>query len=460
MRIIADFIPNHTSDQHEWFQKARLDKNSPYRDYYVWSDDNSKYKDARIIFVDIEKSNWTWDPVAGQYYWHRFFSSQPDLNYENPKVREEMLNVMRFWLKMGIDGFRVDAVPYLFEEEGTNCENLPKTHSFLKEMRAMIDKEFPGRILLAEACQMPAQVREYFGNGDEFHMGFHFPVMPRIYMSIKAENYTSLKKILAETPPIPKSCQWVTFLRNHDELTLEMVTPEERKWMWEQYAPDPRMKLNLGIRRRLAPLFDNDRRKIELAHSMLLTLPGSPILYYGDEIGMGDNIWLEDRNGVRTPMQWDHTKPHAGFSTSEKIYSPVITSKEYGFHKVNVRDAERDPSSLYNILRKMIALRRQHASFGWGNLLWVDTSDKAVASWIRYHILDVMLIVSNLSDTFKTISITLPRKLISPYCKEAIDILSDSVFPIDYQNSSITVQLNPYQFYWLFLDLDSIYVKK
>jgi len=293
MRIIADLIPNHTSDQHYWFQQSRLSRDNPYRDYYVWSDNPTKYKDARIIFIDTEKSNWTWDEVAGQYYWHRFFSSQPDLNFENPKVRQEMLNTMRFWLDLGIDGFRVDAVPYLFEEEGTNCENLPQTHDYLKEMRKMMDTEYPGRIMLAEACQPPRDVRAYFGpNGEEFHMGFHFPVMPRIYMSIAAENYTKLKAVLDDTPDIPSSCQWVTFLRNHDELTLEMVTPEERKWMWETYAPNPRMRINLGIRRRLAPLFNNDRRRIELAHCMLLTLPGSPILYYGDEIGMGDNIWL------------------------------------------------------------------------------------------------------------------------------------------------------------------------
>jgi len=304
MKIIADFIPNHTSDQHWWFRESRSSRTNPYRDYYVWSDTDTKYKEARIIFVDTEKSNWTWDENTKQYYWHRFYSCQPDLNYENPKVREEMMNVMRFWLDMGIDGFRVDAVPYLFEQDGTSCENLDITHEYLKEIRMMIDTEYPDRILLAEACQMPQDVRAYFGDGDEFHMGFHFPVMPRIYMSIKAGDCTSLRDILEITPEIPDNCQWVTFLRNHDELTLEMVTPEERKWMWEQYAPDMRMRINLGIRRRLAPLMDNDRRRIELAHSMLLTLPGSPILYYGDEICMGDNIDLPDRNGVRTPMQW------------------------------------------------------------------------------------------------------------------------------------------------------------
>jgi trehalose synthase len=455
MRIIADFIPNHSSDQHEWFQKSRRDRNGPYRDYYVWSDDPHKYQEARIIFCDTEKSNWTWDEVAGQYYWHRFYSSQPDLNYENPKVREEMINVMRFWLDMGIDGFRVDAVPYLFEEEGTNCENLPQGHEYLKEIRKMMDKEYPGRILLAEACQMPDEVREYFGDGDEFHMGFHFPVMPRIYMSIRAEDYSSLKKILEETPDIPSNCQWVTFLRNHDELTLEMVTPEERRWMWEQYAPDVKMRINMGIRRRLAPLFDNDRRRIELAHSMLLTLPGSPILYYGDEIGMGDNINLPDRNGVRTPMQWDNSKPHAGFSTAANTYAPVINTELYGPHRVNVRDAQNDPSALYNVLRHMIFVRRRHQSLGSGKLKWVDCEMKEVACWIRYYRSDVMLIVSNLSGQEKTADITLPSKFtINQGTFSCSEVLMKNKYSI--RKGILSVTLSPYQFLWLNLDLYGI----
>ncbi|EFA80195.1 Alpha amylase family protein [Heterostelium album PN500] len=299
MKIIADFIPNHCSEQHRWFQEARKDRNSPYRDYFVWTDDPQLYKEARIIFLDVEPSNWTYDEVAGQYYWHRFYKEQPDLNFDNPKVQQEMLDIMKFWLDLGIDGFRVDAVPYLFERDGTSCENLPETHIFLKKMRHFIDENYPGRIILAEACQMPKEVRKYFGEGegDEFHMGFHFPVMPRIYMAIKRGDGQCLKDIMEQTPDIPTTCQWVTFLRNHDELTLEMVTPDERKEMWAHYAPVPRMKINMGIRRRLAPLMDNDQRKIELAYSLLFTLPGSPIIYYGDEIGMGDNIWLEDRHG-------------------------------------------------------------------------------------------------------------------------------------------------------------------
>ncbi|MCS7052042.1 MAG: alpha-amylase family glycosyl hydrolase, partial [Thermomicrobium sp.] len=307
----------------------------PYRDYYVWSDTDRKYAEARIIFLDTEKSNWTWDEQAGQYFWHRFYSSQPDLNYDNPAVRAEMLKVLRFWLDLGVDGFRADAVPYLFEREGTNCENLPETHAYLKELRRVLDAEYPGRILLCEANQWPEDVRPYFGNGDEFHLAFHFPVMPRLFMALKRGEGSAVANILARTPPIPPNCQWCTFLRNHDELTLEMVTPEERRWMWEQYAPEPRMRLNLGIRRRLAPLLDNDRRKLELAHSLLFTLPGSPILYYGDELGMGDDIRLPDRNGVRTPMQWS-AGPNAGFSTAppERLYAQPIADPVYGYERV------------------------------------------------------------------------------------------------------------------------------
>eukprot|EP01118_Nematostelium_gracile_P009993 TRINITY_DN3395_c0_g1_i1.p1 TRINITY_DN3395_c0_g1~~TRINITY_DN3395_c0_g1_i1.p1 ORF type:complete len:598 (-),score=134.10 TRINITY_DN3395_c0_g1_i1:30-1823(-) len=448
MRIIADFIPNHCSDQHRWFQAARVDRNSPYRDYFVWSDTKDKYKEARIIFTDTEPSNWTWDEVAGQYYWHRFFASQPDLNFDNPKLQEEMLDVMRFWLNLGIDGFRVDAVPYLFEREGTNCENLPTTHDYLKRMRRMMDTEYPGRIILAEACQMPVDVREYFGDSDEFHMGFHFPVMPRIFMSIKAQDCTSLKNILAETPDIPKECQWVTFLRNHDELTLEMVNPEERKYMWAEYAPEPRMKINVGIRRRLAPLLDNDRRKIELAHSLLLTLPGSPILYYGDEIGMGDNIWLEDRNGVRTAMQWDNSGPHAGFSSAEKIYAPVVDSSNHNRNKVNVRDAQNDPSSLYNILRHMISIRRKHSALGLGKLFWVDSDVKSVGAYIRHRGHSRVLVVSNTANTPITVHLRLPRKFVTPGYHQVREILTDATYTMD-ANRILTISMTPYQFLWI-----------
>jgi len=451
MRIIADFIPNHCSDQHEWFQKARVDRNSPFRDYFVWSDNPHKYKEARIIFVDTEPSNWTWDEVAGQYYWHRFFSSQPDLNYENPKVVDEMLDTMRFWLELGIDGFRVDAVPYLFEQEGTSCENLPQTHVLLKRMRKMIDDEFPGRILLAEACQLPQEVRAYFGDGDEFNLGFHFPVMPRIFMSIKAEDCTSLREVLKQTPDIPDNCQWVTFLRNHDELTLEMVTPDERKWMWEQYAPEYRMRINMGIRRRLAPLLDNDRRKIELAHSMLLTLPGSPILYYGDEVLMGDNIYLPDRNGVRTPMQWDSSKPHAGFSRAEKIYAPIVQSKEYGPERVNVMDAMNEPSSFYNILKRMIGARRKHPCFGWGKLHWMLTNRPSIAAWVRYHGEDKILIVSNISPKKQNAVIKLPQNLV-PQLGFLVDILTCAKHSV--RGTILKIEMEPYQFLWLNMSVD------
>eukprot|EP01132_Coremiostelium_polycephalum_P006232 gene6232-7762_t len=400
MKIIADFIPNHCSEKHRWFQSARADRNSPYRDYFVWTDDPTKYKDARIIFLDVEQSNWTFDPVAGQYYWHRFYKEQPDLNFDNPQVQLEMLNIMKFWLDLGIDGFRVDAVPYLFEREGTSCENLPETHIFLKQMRKFIDDNYPGRVILAEACQLPNEVRKYFGDGDEFHMGFHFPVMPKIYMAIKRGKGECLKEIMESTPQIPSTCQWVTFLRNHDELTLEMVTKDERKEMWDFYAPVPRMRINMGIRRRLAPLMDNDQRKIELAYSLLFTLPGSPIIYYGDEIAMGDNIWLEDRHGVRTPMQWDES-PNGGFSSSSQVYSQVINDPVYGFERVNVTLSERDPSSLYNIIRQMIQRRRKHLAFGHGSFKWVSNENPHIASYMRICGIDRMLIVHNLSSEFQ-----------------------------------------------------------
>jgi len=360
LKVIADLVLNHTSDQHPWFQSARADRHSPYRDYYVWSDTDQKYRDTRIIFIDTEDSNWAWDEAAGQYYWHRFYSSQPDLNYDNPAVRAEMLNVVKFWLDLGLDGFRADAVPYLFEREGTNCENLPETHAYLKEIRQLIDKHYPGRILLAEANQWPQDLRPYFGDGDEFHMAFHFPIMPRIYISLARAERTALVDILHATPPIPDNCQWCTFLRNHDELTLEMVTPEERQWMWETFAPEPRMRINLGIRRRLAPLLDGDPRKILLANAILLVLPGAPVLYYGDEIGMGDNIWLDDRNGVRTPMQWD-TGPNAGFSRrdipAESLYAPIIDAGPFGYQVVNAAHQRAQPHSLWHSLRLMLAIR-------------------------------------------------------------------------------------------------------
>jgi maltose alpha-D-glucosyltransferase/alpha-amylase len=443
IRIVMDLVLNHTSDQHPWFQAARTDRNSPYRDYYVWSDTDQRYQDARIIFLDTEPSNWTWDETAGQYFWHRFYSSQPDLNYDNPNVQEEMINVADFWLQLGIDGFRADAVPYLFERESTNCENLPETHVYLKKLRRFMDENYPGRILLCEANQWPEDVRPYFGDGDEFHMGFHFPIMPRIFMALKKERAGDMIEILNRTPPIPENCQWCIFLRNHDELTLEMVTEEERQWMWQQYAPGPRMKLNLGIRRRLAPLLDNDERKIRLAYSLLFTLPGSPILYYGDEIGMGDNIWLEDRNGVRTPMQWEPGST-AGFSESSStpLYAPVIGDEVYGPARVNVKSQRADPDSLLNTIRHMIAIRKQHRAFGWGEFKWIDMAKASVAAFQRTYQGESILALHNLSSTTQTISHLIQKPLIS-----MSDLLTEQEFlPL---NDTIDIELAPYQYLWL-----------
>lgn len=445
MRIITDLVLNHTSDQHPWFQSARAHPDSPYRDYYVWSDTNQKYSDARIIFLDTETSNWTWDEVAGQYYWHRFYSSQPDLNYDNPTVRSEMLKVMRFWLDMGVDGFRADAVPYLFESQGTDCENLPETHAYLKELRRFLDDQYPHRILLSEANQWPEDVRPYFGEGDEFHMGFHFPLMPRLFMAIRQGDRTPIEWILERTPAIPENCQWCTFLRNHDELTLEMVTKEERRWMWQEYAPVPRMRLNLGIRRRLAPLLDNDRRKIELANSLLFTLPGSPIIYYGDEIGMGDNIWLPDRNGVRTPMQWDEGL-NAGFSKADPrdLYSPLINRIPYEPARVNVSCQSSDPSSLLNLIRKMIAVRKKHSAFGFGDFKWVKSDLKSVAAYLRSYQEEKILIVNNLSPRAQIFEVQLPGDRLS----KPKGLLSGSNLP-EAKGNNLTLTLEPYQYLWL-----------
>lgn len=444
IRVITDLVLNHTSDQHPWFQDARADRNSPYRDYYVWSDSDKLYKDARIIFLDTEASNWTWDEVAGQYYWHRFYASQPDLNFDNPAVQQEMLKVVDHWLEMGVDGFRVDAVPYLFEREGTDCENLPETHAYLKSLRRHVDEHFPGRVLLCEANQWPQDVRPYFGDGDEFHMGFHFPIMPRIYMALKAEDASSLRWILERTPPIPDNCQWCTFLRNHDELTLEMVSEEERQWMWQEYAPHPRMRLNLGIRRRLAPLLDNDRRKIELAYSLLFTLPGSPIIYYGDEIGMGDNIWLPDRNGVRTPMQWTN-EPDAGFSEGApgSIYTPIIQDHPYSPDVVNVNAQLHEPDSLLNRIRKLISIRKQNPVFSTGELIWIDEIPSEVAGYWRTHNNVSILVLNNLSDQPQQVRINLP----DGYPDRPIDLLSGAgLNPV---KSTLKVRLQPFQFRWI-----------
>ncbi|WP_103350453.1 maltose alpha-D-glucosyltransferase [Amycolatopsis sp. CA-128772] len=407
IRVITDLVLNHTSDAHPWFQQSRSDPDGPYGDYYVWSDDDSRYADARIIFVDTETSNWTYDPVRGQFYWHRFFSHQPDLNFENVDVQNAMIDTLRFWLDLGIDGFRLDAVPYLFEQEGTNCENLPRTHEFLKRCRKVVDDEYPGRILLAEANQWPSDVVEYFGDpevgGDECHMAFHFPLMPRIFMAVRRESRFPISEILTQTPTIPSGSQWGIFLRNHDELTLEMVTDEERDYMYAEYAKDPRMKANIGIRRRLAPLLDNDRNQQELFTAMLLSLPGSPVLYYGDEIGMGDNIWLGDRDAVRTPMQWTPDR-NAGFSSCDpgRIYLPVIMDPVYGYQGLNVEAQSNNASSLLNWTRRMIEVRKQHHAFAEGEFVDLGGSNPSVLAYKRQWKRpdggeDVVLCVNNLS---------------------------------------------------------------
>jgi maltose alpha-D-glucosyltransferase/alpha-amylase len=437
LRVVTDLVMNHCSADHPWFQAARRDRHSPYRDYFVWSDTPEKYGEARIIFLDIEESNWTYDEAAGQYFWHRFYSSQPDLNYDNPAVHEEMFRILRFWLDMGIDGFRADAVPYLYEREGTNCENLPETHDFLKRVRRLIDEEYPGRVLIAEANQWPEDLLPYFGDGDEFHVCFHFPIMPRLYMALKRGNKTPIIDILARTPDIPPGAQWMTFLRNHDELTLEMVTPEEREWMWQKYAPEPRMRCNLGIRRRLTPLLDYDKRRWLALNALFLSLLGTPILYYGDEIGMDDNIWLPDRHGVRTPMQWSAGK-NAGFSEAEATYMPVLDDETHGYRKVNVAAQEVDDDSYLAWTRHLIRARQGQPALRAGARQWVETGDKAVLAYRRTEGDNRVLCVFNLSDETRPSGIV-PSAALS-------DLLSRDghIYP-----AGVEIQLAPYGALWL-----------
>jgi len=399
IRVIIELVINHTSDQHPWFQRARrAPKGSPERDWYVWSDNPNKYSGSRIIFTDTEKSNWSWDPEAQQFYWHRFFSHQPDLNFDNPEVVETIKNVMRFWLRMGVDGLRLDAIPYLVEREGTNCENLPETHEILRDLRRTLDDEFPSRIFLAEANQWPSDVRPYFGNSDECHMAFHFPVMPRMYMALRKEDRTPIVDIMRQTPEIPHDCQWAIFLRNHDELTLEMVTNEERDYMYREYARDPRMRINVGIRRRLAPLMESGRRQIELMNALLMSMPGTPVMYYGDEIGMGDNVYLGDRNGVRTPMQWSPDR-NAGFSEADTaaLFAPLIVDPPYGYHTVNVVAQERVPTSLLRWTRRLIGVRQQYKAFGRGTWEPLDAANRRVLVFLRRYKDELILCVNNLS---------------------------------------------------------------
>ncbi len=451
IRVVADLVMNHTSSDCEWFQEARKDPESPYRDYFVWSDDPTKYSDARVIFCDTEASNWTYDPVAGQHFWHRFFSHQPDLNYENPAVQEEMLKALDFWMSKGLDGFRVDAIPYLFEEEGTICENLPKTHEFCKRLRKHFEERYPNGLLLAEANQWPQDVVEYFGKGDKFHMCFNFPLMPRMFMAIRREDATPIIDIIRQLPHIPENCQWATFLRNHDELTLEMVTDDDRDYMWNEYASDPRMRLNLGIRRRLFPLMDNDRRQVELLHSMLFTLPGSPILYYGDEIGMGDNIFLGDRNGVRTPMQWSNDR-NAGFSRANpsRLYSQVIIDPSYSYEAVNVESAVSLRSSFLNWLRHTIQIRQSHKAFSRGRVEFLDKHpNKKVLTYLCRYKDDVALVVNNLSRFSQFVELDLSKY--EGY--HPIDLFGHSRFPT-IGEAKYLLTLGPYGFYWFRLVKD------
>ena len=442
LRVVLDLVMNHTSDEHPWFKAARTDRTSPYHDYYVWSETDQKYRDARIIFLDTEKSNWTWNEDTQEYYWHRFYSSQPDLNYDNPAVWNEMLNVVRFWLDLGIDGFRVDAVPYLIERENTICENLPETHKILKELRQFVDQNYPDKVLICEANQWPKDVREYLGDGDEFQMAFNFPLMPRIFMAIRQSDASPIHWAMDQLPGIPQNCQWGTFLRNHDELTLEMVTEEERQFMWNAYAPDRRYRLNLGIRRRLAPLLDNDRRKIELAHSLLFSLPGSAFLYYGDEIGMGDNVALFDRNGVRTPMQWN-TETHGGFSVAKTTFLPVITDPEYNPRQVNVENQINDKASLWNTLQKLIAIRKENEVLAAHAFQWINCDVLPIAAFMRQSQKECILAVHNLSDTVQSVEILLPDGVSINFQ----ELFTGKHYQVDRRN--LTLKLAPYQYLWL-----------
>ncbi len=449
LKVITELVVNHTSDQHPWFQAARRARpGSARREFYVWSDTDQKFKDTRIIFSDTESSNWTWDPVAKAYYWHRFFSHQPDLNLNNPRVVRAVGRFLRFWLDLGVDGLRLDAVPYLCVREGTTNENLPETHAVIKQFRRLVDDHYDDRMLLAEANQWPDDVRPYFGDGDECHMAFHFPLMPRIFMAVRQEDRRPITEILERTPAIPETCQWALFLRNHDELTLEMVTDEERDYMYREYAGDPRMRLNLGIRRRLAPLMENGRRRIELLTSLLLSFPGTPVIYYGDELGMGDNVWLGDRDGVRTPMQWSSDR-NAGFSTADpaRLYLPVIMDPVYGYQALNVEAQERDGSSLLHFTRRMLALRRQHKAFGRGTLDFLRPRNRRVLAYLRRWRGETILAVANLSRYAQPCELDLSEfRGYTP-----LEMMGHTEFPT-IGELPYFLTLGPYAFYWFRLD--------
>ncbi len=449
IKVITELVINHTSDQHEWFQRARrAPPGSRWRDFYVWSDSPDRYSEARIIFHDFEPSNWSWDPVAKAYYWHRFYAHQPDLNFEHPDVRRAVFKALDFWLGMGVDGLRLDAIPYLFEREGTNCENLPETHAFLKELRQHVDRKYRHRMLLAEANQWPEDAVAYFGSGDECHMSFHFPLMPRLFMALQMENRYPVLDILKQTPPIPETSQWALFLRNHDELTLEMVTDEERDYMYRVYAQDTQARINLGIRRRLAPLLQNDRRRIELLNGLLFSLPGTPFIYYGDEIGMGDNFFLGDRNGVRTPMQWSSDK-NAGFSRAnpQRLYLPVIYDPEYHYESVNVEAQTNNPNSLLRWMKRLIALRKRYAAFGRGTMTLLTPRNRKVLAFVRHFGEDDLLVIANLSGTVEYVELDLATfKGSTP-----IELFGHTRFP-RIGDLPYLLTLGPYAFYWFKLD--------
>jgi len=444
LRVIIEMVLNHTSDQHPWFQESRSSRDNPKRDWYVWSDTDDRYKEVRIIFLDTELSNWAWDPVSKSYYWHRFFSHQPDLNWDNPAVFEEMWDVMKFWLDLGVDAFRLDAVPYLIERDGTNGENLPETHAIIRRLRKRLDESFPGRMLLAEANQWPADVRAYFGDGDEFHMAFHFPLMPRIFMAVQLEDRKPIIENLEQTPQIPENCQWCTFLRNHDELTLEMVTDVERDYMYDAYATDKTMRLNLGIRRRLAPMMDNDRRRIQLLNVLLMSLPGTPVIYYGDEIGMGDNIYLGDRNGVRTPMQWNGGW-NGGFSGAdpERLYSPLISNPVFGYQAINVEAQKRSQHSLLAWTKRLIEVRKSSRIFSRGSIEFLRPSNHRVLAYIRKLGDEQVLAINNLSSSAQAVELDLKEHKGSVPVEMAGRNLFPRIGELPY-----LMTLGPYQSFW------------
>ncbi len=449
LRVITELVINHTSDQHEWFQKSRhAASGSSWRDFYVWSNSPDKYQGVRIIFKDFEPSNWSWDPVAKAYYWHRFYSHQPDLNFDNPTVRRSVMHILDYWAQMGVDAFRLDAIPYLFEREGTSCENLPETHVFLKELRKHLDERFPNRMLLSEANMWPEDAVAYMGNGDECHMNFHFPLMPRLFMALRLEDRLPIVEILGRTPALPESCQWAMFLRNHDELTLEMVTDEERDYMYRMYASDQRARINLGIRRRLAPLLQNDRPRIEVMNALLFSMPGTPVIYYGDEIGMGDNVYLGDRNGVRTPMQWSPDR-NAGFSSAnpQRLYLPVNIDPAYHYEAVNVESQQTNPNSLLNWTKRLIALRKRYKAFGRGTLEFLYPANQRILAYTRKYQDETILVVANLSRFSQPAQLDLSRYM----GWTPVEMFGRTDFPA-VGEGQYSLTLGPNSFYWFALE--------